>query len=125
LGACRRAKGAKRLPSGIDPRSTLEELGDLVMQGGFLILETPDCTGVTDIRTPDESWRIQPLDHINGFTPATLRSLAARCGYAPVSRPCGHVTPGWKSVAKAEIKGLLRRIGLSRPTTQQYFRKER
>jgi SAM-dependent methyltransferase len=107
-----------------DPRSTLEELGTLVAPGGILVLETPDCTGVDDITTAEESWRIQPLDHINAFTPATLRSLAGRCGFAPIGKPGAHVTASWVGVAKAEVKSVLRRFGFVKPTTQQYFRKE-
>jgi SAM-dependent methyltransferase len=107
-----------------DPRSTLEELDTLMMPGGVLVLETPDCTNVDDITNADESWRIQPLDHINGFTPATLRSIAERCGYVPIPKPCGHVTSAWVEVAKAEAKRLLARSGLMKPTTQQYFRKQ-
>jgi SAM-dependent methyltransferase len=106
-----------------DPRSTLEELTRHLVSGGILILETPDCTGVTDITTTDESWRIQPLDHINAFTPATLRSIAERCGYSPIRRPEVHVSESPFRAAKTEVKRLLGMVGLLKPTTQQYFRK--
>jgi SAM-dependent methyltransferase len=107
-----------------DPRSILDELTTLIMPGGILVMETPDCTGVTDITNADESWRIQPLDHINGFTPATLRSLARRCGYHAIHRPEAHVTAGLRRVVRTEAKRLLGALGRLRPTTQQYFRKD-
>jgi SAM-dependent methyltransferase len=107
-----------------DPRTTLEELTGFIAPGGILILETPDCTGVVDITNADESWRIQPLDHINAFTPKTLRELAERCGYRPIQRPEVHVAARLTRLAKTEGRRLLGAFGLLRPTTQQYFRKD-
>jgi SAM-dependent methyltransferase len=107
-----------------DPRSVLDELTKLIEPGGILVLETPDCTGVTDITNADESWRIQPLDHINGFTPATLCSLAQRCGYRPIRKPGAHVTTGLRRMVKTEARRLLAALRLLRPTTQQYFAKD-
>lgn len=105
-----------------DPRGVLEALTRHVLPGGILVLETPDCSGVTTI-TKEDCWRIQPLDHINGFTPATLASMARRCGYVPIPRPEALVTTSLKRVARTQAKRAARALGLLRPTTQQYFRK--
>lgn len=104
-----------------NPQAVLESLSELMVVGGILILETPDCSGVTNITTRDDYYKIHPLDHINGFTPQTLRSFAERLGFAQIRPPVIHVTSDPSRVAKTEIKRL---IGmLLKPTTQQYFHK--
>ena len=102
-----------------DPRSILEALSKLIMPGGILVLETPDCSGVTHI-TKEDSWKIQPLEHINAFTGDTLRSIARRCGYLPLNRPVAHVTTSRVKLLKAEVKGAVNALGAMR-STQQYF----
>ena len=104
-----------------DPRSLLEVLKEYLVTGGILVLETPDCSGVKDIATHDDYRKIHPLEHINGFTPATMRGLAESLGFAPVRKPVSHVTTDPMRVAKTEIKRIVGgAIGMS---TQQYFRK--
>lgn len=104
-----------------DPLAILEALAPMIVPGGLLVLETPDCTGVTGIETIDDYRKIHPLDHINGFTPETLRKIAERAGFASFQRPPVHVTMDRLRVVKNEVKGLL--VSFLRPTTQQYFRK--
>jgi SAM-dependent methyltransferase len=103
------------------PLEILKSIGELVVPDGLLVLETPDCTGVTDIQTLSDYRNIHPLDHINGFVPATLISIAQRAGFQPIDRGEAHVTADWKRAAKTEAKRWLGRF--LRPTTQQYFRK--
>lgn len=104
-----------------DPRSILEMLKEYLVTGGILVLETPDCSGVEDILTLDDYRKIHPLDHINGFTPDTMRELAKRIGFEPIRKPVSHVTSDPMRVAKTEIKRLVgSAMGAS---TQQYFRK--
>jgi SAM-dependent methyltransferase len=104
-----------------DPRGLLERVAQLMTTDAVLILETPDCTGVTDIQTIDDYRKIHPLDHINAFTPETLRNIAERAGFKGVSKPTVHVTADRLRVAKNELKGFL--SVLVKPTTQQYFRR--
>ncbi len=104
-----------------DPRSLLEALREYLVTGGILVLETPDCSGVDGIRTREDYLKIHPLEHINGFTAATMRQLAERLGFAPISKPVSHVTSSPVRVAKTEIKRVLG--GALKRTTQQYFRK--
>ncbi|MCL4692704.1 MAG: methyltransferase domain-containing protein [Candidatus Hydrogenedentes bacterium] len=104
-----------------EPLNILKSVGELVLPGGLLVLETPDCTGVTGIQTLSDYRNIHPLDHINGFVPATLCSIAQRAGFDPIDRGEAHVTADWKRAAKTEVKRLIGRF--RKPTTQQYFRK--
>jgi SAM-dependent methyltransferase len=103
------------------PREMLERLALLLRPGAVLVLETPNCEGVTGIRTYDDYLKIHPLEHINGFTPDTLRQIAQRVGFDPIAKPVAHVTMDPLRVAKTEARRLLGR--LLAPTTQQYFRK--
>ena len=61
-----------------DPAAILRRLATLMYQGGLLVLETPDCTGVSDIRSQQDYLKIHPLEHINAFTHKTLCSIASR-----------------------------------------------
>lgn len=100
-----------------DPMSVLIDLRTRVMDGGLLVLETPDCTGVTDIRTLSDYRNIHPLEHINGFTPSTMSRMAERAGFASLRRPPAFVTTDLLKVARSTAGSVLRR-----PTTEQYFR---
>jgi len=102
-----------------EPKAILESLAALLVAGGLLVLETPDCTGVTSIESPNDYAKIHPLQHINGFTPATMRAFAERLGFRTVAKPVSHVTCDRKRVAKDEVKRVL---SFAVPVrTQQYF----
>lgn len=102
-----------------EPLEVLKSVAELVVPGGMLVLETPDCTSVTGIQTLSDYRNIHPLDHINAFVPATLISIAQRAGFQPIDRGEAHVTADWKRAAKTEVKRLIGRF--MRTTTQQYF----
>jgi 2-polyprenyl-3-methyl-5-hydroxy-6-metoxy-1,4-benzoquinol methylase len=105
-----------------DPRGILQMLREHLVPGGILVLETPDCSGVQSIQSMHDYDCIHPLQHINGFTPATLRSVAERLGFKSIRKPVSHVTASSLMAAKTEAKRVL---GFSlRPTTQQYFRRD-
>jgi 2-polyprenyl-3-methyl-5-hydroxy-6-metoxy-1,4-benzoquinol methylase len=103
-----------------DPRGMLKALRPYLGTGGILVLETPDCTGVTGIRTRHDYNCIHPLEHINGFTPATLRSIATRVGFEPIRAPVSHVTCSPIKAVKTEARRVL--APLLGERTQQYFR---
>jgi 2-polyprenyl-3-methyl-5-hydroxy-6-metoxy-1,4-benzoquinol methylase len=103
-----------------DPARTLRQLSSYLVEGGVLILETPDCSGVTDIKTHSDYLKIHPLEHINAFTYDTLKSMAERCGHQAIPRRTVHVTSSIKRAIKTELKYL---IGKGEKTTQLYFRK--
>jgi SAM-dependent methyltransferase len=102
-----------------EPATVLATLRKHLLPGGILILETPDCTGVERIESRHEYDAIHPLQHINGFTPETMRSIAERHGFKAVSKPVSHVTASPVKVAKTEARRLLGKV--LKPTTQQYF----
>lgn len=103
----------------VDPRDVLEQLAARMMPGAILVAEVPDTSGVTDIRSREDFFAIAPLGHINGFTPDSLRQLATRAGFAPVTPAAAWVTTKWSKVAKVVGR---RALGSSlRPTTHQYF----
>ena len=102
-----------------EPRPLLQSLASLLVPGGVLVLETPNCEGVTGIETRDDYAKIHPLEHINGFTPATLQSFAESLGFLRVDKPAAYVTASLTRVARNVAKRVLRR-----EQTQQYFIKK-
>jgi 2-polyprenyl-3-methyl-5-hydroxy-6-metoxy-1,4-benzoquinol methylase len=102
-----------------DPRGTLESLAPLMRPGAVLVLETPDTTGITDLRSYSDYLAIAPLGHINGFTPATLRQIAERAGFRAVHPPPYWVTTSWRQALKSSLRNLI--APLRRATTSQYF----
>jgi SAM-dependent methyltransferase len=104
-----------------DPRGLMQRLSGLLVEGGLLVLQTPDCTGVRGIETRQDYNRIHPLEHINGFTPETLNGFAGRLGFAAVSIPYSCVTGDPKKIARTVAKRLV--SPLLKPTTRMYFRK--
>jgi SAM-dependent methyltransferase len=105
-----------------DPRGVLLNLRELLVVGGILILETPDCTGVNGIETRSDYYKIHPLEHINGFTPSTLELFASNLGFVNVEKPCSFVTSNYLEVCKNVAKQLI--SPLRQKTTQLYFRKQ-
>lgn len=104
-----------------DPHSLMLQLRELLVTGGILVLETPDCSGVRTIGTKDDYRKIHPLEHINAFTPETLKRFAMRLGFAPIRKPVSCVTCDSMKFVKTVAKRLLGPAML--PTTQLYFRK--
>jgi SAM-dependent methyltransferase len=104
-----------------DPLTILQALKDYLIPGGILVLETPDCSGVKGINSESEYRKIHPLDHINGFTPDTLRTIAERAGFTSIKPDISHVTSDRLKVVKTEIKELV--YGYIKSRTQLYFQK--
>jgi len=106
-----------------EPRPVLEELRDWLRPGGVLILEVPDCTGTTGFNSEADYQAINPLAHINAFTPETLIGIARRAGYVPLDYVPAYVTVDLLAVGKSALKGLLSPLESKlRPATARYFR---
>ncbi|MBC8413209.1 MAG: class I SAM-dependent methyltransferase [Nitrospira sp.] len=105
-----------------EPLILLKSLSRLLAPGGILIVETPDCSDVTDIKDEMSYRKIHPLDHINGFTPDTLRNIVQRAGFRSVQPHISHVSTDRTKVIKTEIKQLL--AWLTNDKIQQYFQKK-
>lgn len=101
-----------------EPRPLLERLSGFLRPGGVLILETPNCEGMTDIRSRDEYLNLHPLDHINGFTPTTMQAFAERLGFKRIAPPAAYVTSDWRKAVKQYVK---RAGNFGKKRTQQYF----
>lgn len=99
-----------------EPRPMLERLAGLLVPGGVLILETPNCEGIRGIETQNDYRRIHPLEHINGFTPASLQAFAEQIGFTRITPPAAFVTTSLGRVARSLAKQIVGRAG-----TQQYF----
>lgn len=104
-----------------DPMAIMKALVPLLVPGGILVLETPNCEGVTRIQTRTEYLKIAPMEHINGFTPRTMQAFAERLGFV-------RIKPSPPIIA-AEAPRMLRGVARAalapwrKDTTQQYFRK--
>ncbi|MCK5425761.1 MAG: class I SAM-dependent methyltransferase [Emcibacter sp.] len=103
------------------PLEILKSLNELLVPGGILILETPDCKGVTDIINPLTYRKIHPLSHINAFTHQTMQSIAKQAGFNPIKPSISYATSDRMKVIKTEVKQLIN--GFINPSTQQYFMK--
>lgn len=104
-----------------DPRAELLRLKELLLPGGILVLEVPDCSGVREIASREDYLKIHPLEHINAFTPETLRSFAGRLGFQAIPKPVACVSGDSSQLARKLAKQLL--SPWLRKTTEQYFRK--
>jgi len=101
-----------------DPAALLRGLADRVRPGGLLIVEVPDASGFDAPATWEQFQAVQPLEHINAFTPATLRTACERAGFAALRRPPAHVTTRPLDLLRTEASRFL-----ARSTTNQYFRR--
>lgn len=104
-----------------NPSEILNSLSEIIVPGGILILETPDCTGVTDIITDWDYRKIHPLSHINAFTKKTLCSIAEKAGFKFIDSELAYTTSDSIQAIKTAVKRLIK--PLSNNSTQQYFRK--
>jgi 2-polyprenyl-3-methyl-5-hydroxy-6-metoxy-1,4-benzoquinol methylase len=104
-----------------DPGAVLSQLSQLLAHGGILVLETPDCTDVQDIVSRQDYLCVHPLEHINAFTPETLRKFAERFGFEHIKKPMSMVTSDADQLIKSTGRFVL--MPLLKQTTQLYFRK--
>ena len=97
-------------------------LKNALADGGILKISVPDGS---DIKVVLRSWTwsdalanrekimpLQPIEHLNCFTPASLSKFADGCGLKPVSLPLGLVyaySTDWNGT-RAIAKNLLRPI---------------
>ncbi len=104
-----------------EPKKILSSAFDCLIPSGILILEVPDCSNITKIKT-QKDLIISGIDHINGFTPQTLRKIAKKSGFTQIRQPIAHISADLKRIIKREQKRYARYlIGSS---TNLYFRRE-
>ena len=114
------------------PLETLLAIHECMVPEGVLVLEVPNCEGTMGIKSRSDYHNINPLDHLNAFTPQTLTQIAARAGFRVIRSPTVQVTPDFKRVVKRELRrvaSLIMKPGthlaslIMKPGTHQYFRK--
>lgn len=104
-----------------EPLKVLEALRDVLAPDAVLILEVPNCAGITGIREKLDYYNIHPLEHINCFTGDSLRKLAERAGFRAETPAIAHVTTNPMKVLRGEAKRVVQKV---RPLwTNQYFRR--
>lgn len=101
-----------------DPGSLLRALHERLVHGGILIVEVPNCQGLRVPTTLAQFHALQPLEHINNFTPRTLQNMCERHGFVRIAKPAAHVTTKLSDVVRSQASRLFRQA-----TTQQYFRR--
>lgn len=104
-----------------EPLLLLKTLSEWTMPGGILVLETPNAKNVEGFRSAADYRTINPLSHINAFTPKTLKNIAVRAGFASVAAVPAHATAELLSVARTELRRVIG--AMIPPTTGQYFRR--
>jgi len=84
-----------------DPHGLLAALEARLAPEGVLFVAVPDTAGVEVPRNFHDFTLVQPIEHINAFTPDSLRDLARRVGFVPVRRPSAFVTTQARDVLRA------------------------
>jgi 2-polyprenyl-3-methyl-5-hydroxy-6-metoxy-1,4-benzoquinol methylase len=102
----------------VEPVQMLRQLADRLVEGGVLVVEVPDCRGITRPTNFEQFHAVHPLEHINAFTPLTLKQMCERLGFVSIPRHAAHVTTSVIDLLKTEISRV---VQPSR--TAQYFRK--
>jgi len=100
-----------------DPVGLLRAIVPRMVPGGVLFVAVPNCSGLTVPRDFDGFHRLQPLEHINAFTPRTLRETVARAGFHPLRRPMASLDTRPLGVLRA-----LANLVYQPATTDQFFR---
>ena len=100
-----------------DPVGLLRAIAPRMVPGGVLFVAVPNCSGLTVPRDFDGFHRLQPLEHINAFTPRTLRETVARAGFHPLRRPMASLDTRPLGVLRA-----LANLVYQPATTDQFFR---
>jgi SAM-dependent methyltransferase len=99
-----------------EPRAILDALAARMRPRAVLLVEVPDCRGIGVPVSFEQFDAVQPLEHINHFTPATLSALCGRAGFSPAPRVPAHVTTEPLALLKTEASRFLHR-----QATSQYF----
>jgi SAM-dependent methyltransferase len=99
-----------------DPDHVLRSLGGCMATGGTLFVCVPNCTGIDNPSSFEDFHCVQPIEHINCFTPDSLRRFIERRGFAQLRRPYSVVTTSIKATIKSLVGALLQRL-----STDQFF----
>lgn len=101
-----------------DPRGTLLDLRETMLEGGVLIVEVPHCTHSGEPQTFEDFRNVHPLEHINAFTPETLAAIVESAGFVKINPGPAHVTDRPDALVRSELTRFYEPM-----RTNQYFRK--
>lgn len=101
-----------------DPLALLRALHGRMVPGGVLFVGVPDCSGISVPRNFDEFHKVQPIEHMNAFTPASLRAICQRAGFRAVRRPSAFVTTRTSGALRSAVNWFWQ----PRSTDQFFFR---
>ncbi len=104
-----------------DPAAVLRGLHAELIPGGILVAEVPDCGKLRGLRTRADLVLADGLDHINAFSPLSLRRLVERAGFERVHAPTAQLSADWHRVVKRELRRVVDFV--RPPSTQQFFRR--
>lgn len=104
-----------------DPMMVLCLIHERMVPDGVLVIEVPNCQDVTGISSSRDFDLVHPLDHINCFTPDSLKAFAQRAGFRVIPTPAAYVTADPASVLKTFVKSQV--SPLLQPMTRFYFRR--
>jgi 2-polyprenyl-3-methyl-5-hydroxy-6-metoxy-1,4-benzoquinol methylase len=88
------------------PLDLLQALRKRLSEDGVIFVAVPDTSGVAEPHDFHQFTLVQPIEHINAFTPATLRAMARRSGLTPVRRPSAFVTTRARDVMRSAANYL-------------------
>ncbi|HEX5454225.1 MAG TPA: class I SAM-dependent methyltransferase [Stellaceae bacterium] len=77
-----------------DPLPVLHGLRRVLMPGGFAVVKVPNYASLNRAVMGRRWCGFRYPDHLNYFTPASLRALAAKAGFATRFGPTGHLPTG-------------------------------
>lgn len=101
----------------LDPLEMLKDIAKRMLPDGVLFVAVPNCDGLTVPQDFGSFHKLQPIEHVNAFTPDSLRRLAAGAGFRPLRRPLAAVSTG--------VSDTLRSLGglaFQPDSTDQFFR---
>jgi len=101
----------------MDPLEMLSALRDRMEPGGIIYIAVPNCAGTTVPKDFADFHNVQPVEHVNAFTPDTLSTLVENAGFTKIKWPSVFVSP--------DLKGAVRTVAgmIYRPeNTEQFFR---
>lgn len=85
------------------PLSLLQALHRRLRKDGILFVAVPNAQGVTVPQSFHQFTLVQPVEHMNAFTPGTLRQIGREAGFVPVRRPSAFVTTRPAEVLRAAV----------------------
>ncbi len=86
-----------------EPLALLRALRKHLRRGGVLFVAVPNAGHVATPGDFASFTLVQPIEHINAFSPDTLRRIGKEAGFTPLRRPSAFVTTTLGDVLRASV----------------------